>query len=68
MDAGVPTIIMAGREYGSGSSRDWAAKAQIELRSASTGENDFTVVLHLLRAAVAKQLRKETRAIPERSE
>ena len=26
MDAGVPTIILAGREYGSGSSRDWAAK------------------------------------------
>jgi aconitate hydratase len=24
--AGVPTIILAGREYGSGSSRDWAAK------------------------------------------
>ncbi len=25
-DAGVPTIVLAGREYGSGSSRDWAAK------------------------------------------
>jgi len=25
-DAGVPTIIIAGKEYGSGSSRDWAAK------------------------------------------
>ncbi len=24
--AGVPTIVLAGREYGSGSSRDWAAK------------------------------------------
>jgi aconitate hydratase len=24
--AGVPTIILAGKEYGSGSSRDWAAK------------------------------------------
>jgi aconitate hydratase len=24
--AGTPTIILAGREYGSGSSRDWAAK------------------------------------------
>jgi len=23
---GVPSIILAGREYGSGSSRDWAAK------------------------------------------
>lgn len=26
MDAGVDTIILAGNEYGSGSSRDWAAK------------------------------------------
>ncbi len=25
-DAGVPAIVLAGREYGSGSSRDWAAK------------------------------------------
>ncbi len=25
-DAGVPTLILAGKEYGSGSSRDWAAK------------------------------------------
>jgi aconitate hydratase len=24
--AGVPTVIVAGKEYGSGSSRDWAAK------------------------------------------
>lgn len=26
MEAGTPTIILAGKEYGSGSSRDWAAK------------------------------------------
>lgn len=26
MAAGVPTIVLAGQEYGSGSSRDWAAK------------------------------------------
>ena len=26
MNEGVPTIILAGREYGTGSSRDWAAK------------------------------------------
>lgn len=25
-EAGIPTIILAGKEYGSGSSRDWAAK------------------------------------------
>ena len=25
-EAGIPTIVLAGREYGSGSSRDWAAK------------------------------------------
>jgi aconitate hydratase len=25
-DAGVPTVVLAGKEYGSGSSRDWAAK------------------------------------------
>lgn len=25
-DEGIPTIILAGSEYGSGSSRDWAAK------------------------------------------
>ena len=26
MDAGTPTVIIAGKEYGAGSSRDWAAK------------------------------------------
>lgn len=26
MDAGIPAIVIAGKEYGSGSSRDWAAK------------------------------------------
>ena len=26
MDAGIPLIVFAGKEYGSGSSRDWAAK------------------------------------------
>jgi aconitate hydratase len=26
IDAGVPLVILAGKEYGSGSSRDWAAK------------------------------------------
>jgi len=26
LDAGVPLVILAGKEYGSGSSRDWAAK------------------------------------------
>jgi aconitate hydratase len=26
IDAGVPLIVLAGKEYGSGSSRDWAAK------------------------------------------
>jgi aconitate hydratase len=26
MDSNIPTIIIAGKEYGSGSSRDWAAK------------------------------------------
>ena len=26
LDEGVPTIVLAGKEYGSGSSRDWAAK------------------------------------------
>ncbi|NVO14969.1 MAG: aconitate hydratase AcnA [Rhodoplanes sp.] len=26
LDAGTPTIVLAGREYGTGSSRDWAAK------------------------------------------
>jgi aconitate hydratase len=25
-EAGIPTVIVAGKEYGSGSSRDWAAK------------------------------------------
>lgn len=25
-DNGIPTIVLAGHEYGSGSSRDWAAK------------------------------------------
>ena len=26
MEAGIPLIVLAGKEYGSGSSRDWAAK------------------------------------------
>jgi aconitate hydratase len=26
MEAGVPLVVLAGKEYGSGSSRDWAAK------------------------------------------
>jgi aconitate hydratase len=26
MDAGIPLVVIAGREYGTGSSRDWAAK------------------------------------------
>jgi aconitate hydratase len=30
-DEGVPTIVIAGREYGSGSSRDWAAKGPLLL-------------------------------------
>ena len=30
-DAGVPLIIIAGKEYGSGSSRDWAAKGTLLL-------------------------------------
>lgn len=25
-EAGIPTVVLAGKEYGSGSSRDWAAK------------------------------------------
>jgi aconitate hydratase len=28
-EAGVPTIILAGKEYGTGSSRDWAAKGPL---------------------------------------
>ncbi len=30
-DAGVPTIVLAGRDYGMGSSRDWAAKGTMLL-------------------------------------
>jgi aconitate hydratase len=30
-DAGVPLVLLAGREYGSGSSRDWAAKGTLLL-------------------------------------
>ena len=30
-DAGVPLLIIAGKEYGSGSSRDWAAKGTLLL-------------------------------------
>jgi aconitate hydratase len=30
-EAGIPTIILAGREYGTGSSRDWAAKGTLLL-------------------------------------
>jgi aconitate hydratase len=31
VDAGVPLVILAGKEYGSGSSRDWAAKGTMLL-------------------------------------
>ncbi len=31
VEGGVPTIILAGKEYGSGSSRDWAAKGPLLL-------------------------------------
>jgi aconitate hydratase len=31
IDQGVPTIVLAGKEYGSGSSRDWAAKGTLLL-------------------------------------
>jgi aconitate hydratase len=31
MEAGVPTVIFAGEEYGTGSSRDWAAKGTMLL-------------------------------------
>ena len=30
-DAGVPLVVLAGKEYGSGSSRDWAAKGTLLL-------------------------------------
>jgi aconitate hydratase len=30
-DEGVPLVILAGKEYGSGSSRDWAAKGTLLL-------------------------------------
>jgi aconitate hydratase len=31
LDEGVPTVILAGKEYGTGSSRDWAAKGTLLL-------------------------------------
>jgi aconitate hydratase len=31
LDAGVPLVVIAGKEYGSGSSRDWAAKGTLLL-------------------------------------
>ncbi len=31
LDAGIPLVILAGKEYGSGSSRDWAAKGTVLL-------------------------------------
>ena len=30
-DEGVPLVVLAGKEYGSGSSRDWAAKGTVLL-------------------------------------
>ena len=44
-DAGVPLIILAGKEYGSGSSRDWAAKGTLLLASVPSlprASNAFT--------------------------
>lgn len=35
--AGLPLIILAGKEYGSGSSRDWAAKGPFLLVSMPSG-------------------------------
>ena len=31
MDTGIPTVVVAGKEYGTGSSRDWAAKGTLLL-------------------------------------
>ena len=31
MDAGIPLVVLAGKEYGTGSSRDWAAKGTLLL-------------------------------------
>ena len=40
--AGVPCLVIAGKEYGSGSSRDWAAKGTT-LLGVLTGREAFTI-------------------------
>ncbi len=39
--AGVPTLVLAGRDYGSGSSRDWAAKCTLLLGVAAVIAESF---------------------------
>jgi len=41
MSTDMPVIILAGKEYGSGSSRDWAAKGPWMLVSRSRLSNSF---------------------------
>ena len=40
-EAGVPLIVIAGKEYGSGSSRDWAAKGTLLLGVAAVIAESF---------------------------
>lgn len=50
--AGLPLIILAGKEYGSGSSRDWAAKGPFLLVSVTwrepTGSGKQVLFVQLL--------------------
>ena len=50
-EAGVPLVILAGKEYGSGSSRDWAAKGTMLLG---------------VRAVIAESLRADPPLQPDR--
>jgi len=45
--AGVPLLVLAGKEYGSGSSRDWAAKGPFLLVSFTSSVLLLKFMLHL---------------------
>ena len=54
-DAGVPLVVLAGKEYGSGSSRDWAAKGTMLLGVKAVDRRE-------LRAHPSQQPRQHGRA------
>ena len=68
-DEGVPLVVLAGKEYGSGSSRDWAAKGTALLGVRAVIAESFERIhrsnligMGVLPAAVPRRARRSTRS------